>query len=734
MFHTFDTAASSRHIPSPKPPGRTKTNKSCSECMRRKVKCDGAHPCSSCEYYRISESCVYRQRSRRQTTSRSSLDKATETIRRQASVLHSLCPNSALDDLVGKSRLELIQIITQQSPEDEQRVLRGTLPLADPADSLSEEVCDAHEEPSSDQGDAEEDRHWDERAENPATIPTGDDINAVGLASDRHRRSYLGICSVSAVLKALFRLSPGAKDRIVEASKFWPEVDREPNIPALPLLTPTALAAPPPVCDPLREARYVGFYFEHIHGITPFIHEETFRATIANPDRQSHAWLGLYNMVITVGSIASGSDTAHIQYYNHARSYLDLDSLGSGNLETLQALCLLGGYYLHYRNSPNMAYGILGAAQRLAIALGLHRESPVRTHTHNNADADAAQRYAIRVETRRRTWWSLYCLDTWASMTLGRPTCGRWDSTTMNISLPACMYPDDHIATSLRASAEFCHIGNRVQHLFAQSTRISANVAQGLDNELQAWYASLGLALTETANAPPQMAVAREFLRNRYYNLRLILSRCFLLYQAYDEPRRRKGNYPRRDDGEDGGLVMSDLCRSIAAEAIDAIALHWVPNRIQVWNAAWYLFQACMVPLLSIAMTANPTSATGIITSGDDLDSSDSSTTTLRTSWYTTLAKALETFTEMKPWLRGSDRTPNIVEALVQAVSVTGSHIPSANEAAPATISIHTPSVSDGGLHMFGLPDEFLTEMDWSAMTGAGDGGGDLFDCLFPLT
>ncbi|KAL4783541.1 fungal-specific transcription factor domain-containing protein [Aspergillus varians] len=646
----------------------------------------------------LSDSRVLRLSTTVQTSNYDALEKATETIRRQAGVLQLLFPGSTLDDLVEKDRPELIQLLSQASSLADASLEVGPPDIvSSPALSGSGQLGDAHDGPESDRGDSEEDRHWDELAPNPATIATSDDINAIGLAGDRHRRSYLGICSVSAVLRALFRFCPGAKDRIVEASRLWPGVQQEDNRPSL--LFPQGLAiAPAP--DALREMRYIGFYFEHIHAITPFLHEESFRATFAARDRQSLAWLGLCNMVLTVGSIASGSDSAHIHYYKQARSCLDLDSLGSGNLETLQALCLLGGYYLHYRNSPNMAYAILGAAQRLAIALGLHRESPVRTE---HQDPEMAPRYAIRIETRRRTWWSLYCLDTWASMTLGRPTCGRWDSSTMNTLLPTALHPDDHFATSLRASAEFCHIGNRLQHRFAQSTRISINVAQALDHDLQEWYSSLDPVLKDTMNAPPRMAVAREFLRNRYYNVRLTLSRCFLLYMAYDEPKKHHRR-PRQAEEE----RMAHLCRSIAAEAIDTIALHWVPNRTQVWNSAWYLFQACMVPLLSIAMAAVSSNSGASI----DLDNNNIM------SWYSSLNKALEIFTEMKPWMRASDRAPNIVEVLVQAVSQG------------AEGSIHTPSVADGGLHLFGLPDELLTEMDWSLFPN----DENMFQCLFPLT
>src|SRR5205085_78807 len=106
----------------------------------------------------------------------------------------------------------------------------------------------------------------------------------------------------------------------------------------------------------------------------------------------------------------------HATYYNRAKENLGIDSYGSGQIETLQAMILLGGYYLHYRNKPNIAYAVTGAAWRLACALGLHREFPERPPSLHEKDD------SLPADTRRRTWWSLFILDTWGSTTMGRPS------------------------------------------------------------------------------------------------------------------------------------------------------------------------------------------------------------------------------------------------------------------------------------------------------------------------
>ncbi|KAH8880893.1 fungal-specific transcription factor, partial [Thozetella sp. PMI_491] len=170
-------------------------------------------------------------------------------------------------------------------------------------------------------------------------------------------------------------------------------------------------------------------------------------------------------------------------------------------------------------------------------------------------------------------------------MTLGRPTCGRWDPSTMNTQLPAPLSSDDQFALSLRASVQFCHICNRIQHRIAQQRRIDAAEAQALDKELVEWHGSLPDVLKNPAFPVARMIVARESLRGRYLNARVILSRCFLLYRTHDVSTGVLDAVAPEEQ-------MISLCQIAAIEAIDTIALNWTPNRVQVWHTSWHLFQA----------------------------------------------------------------------------------------------------------------------------------------------
>lgn len=521
----------------------------------------------------------------------------------------------------------------------------------------------------SENGDASAERRWDESLDKPNVVAV-DDINGIGLVTDKKSRSYLGISSMSAAFRAIFKLFPPTKEHTAERAR---ECAAQP--PASQLAVPSIARDPAMIM--LREQRCIDFYFDHFHAATPFVDEEDFRRKYASGDRSDKSWLGLLSMILCLGSIASGSDNLHEEYYREARSLLSLDSLGSGNLYSLQALTLLGGQYLHYRNSPNMAYGIMGAAQRVAIALGLHRE-PKRQHLQDPAE----QR---RVEIGRRTWWSLFCMDVWACITQGRPTCGRWDGLSMDTALPSPLNADDQIYAPLRASAQFCLICDRIEHRLAKLGKLSMHDVVNFDQELKAWYESLPPALRGVDNSVhPRIQVARELIRTRYFNARVVLARCLILLLAQDWKRKIIEIVPEQRQ-------MIEQCCIVAAEAIDAIVLYWTPTRFQIWSSAWYLFQACTVPLLAMAMERNTHTTSS---------SSEFAT------WRDSLAKALAAFAEMRPWMRTSDRSPEIVSAMFEALTADADGV------------TRTPSNTDGSLDLFGWCDEQLTEMDWSMFLG----------------
>lgn len=240
-------------------------------------------------------------------------------------------------------------------------------------------------------------------------------MNALSLSVDR-QSSYLGATSIKAAFLVMLKVAPALRSFLAPQVGDKKQISAGSNYPT------------PRPGGPYKNLQAVAWssegqtlidaYFNRVQIFVPMLDEPSFRADFLQGRRHDTQWLALLNMVFAMGSIvANKSDNHnHISYYNKAKEHLPIDAFGSGHLEILQALALIGGLYLHYINRPNMANAISGAALRMACAMGLHREGMPDQNGSNQ----------VVLEQRRRTWWSLFCLDTWASTTLGRPSMGRW--------------------------------------------------------------------------------------------------------------------------------------------------------------------------------------------------------------------------------------------------------------------------------------------------------------------
>jgi len=614
-----------------------------------------------------------------------------DQVQTYADILANVFPGTNPDELAGRDASELAQIVARHvrpaslpEPADYLSHAPTSIPTSSSTGHAAQSRAGADDDSGSDEPGPE--RTWDESTRPPPTIVATDDNNAVSVATDQScRPSFVGVTSMRNALRAIFRVYPAAKDHAVRRSKDWTAVVPPPA-------SQVAASSSKPMADDafgnLKKQRCVDFFFDEVHPITPFVNEEHFRAGLRS-GRRDPSWLGLLSVVLALGSIASGSDALHEVYYQEMRSFLNFDTLGTGNLESLQALCLLGGYYLHYRNSPNMAFAVLGAANRMAIALGLHREESC--HDATAASAAEPPGSVSRVEWHRRTWWGLFCLDTWTSMSLGRPTCGRWDPGAMDAVFPSLQGPDDRAMATLRASCTLCLICNRIQDRFAQfRSPLRPEEALAFDVQLQAWHETLSPLVFSAPESPHRLSTAGEFLRQRYTNVRLMLFRSILFRITADPPRRLLS--------PDESRVL-ELCHAASAEAVDSIALHWIPNRMHVWSSAWYLFQACMAPLLCLAL---------------DKAARSMEPEEHVISWRDCVAKALQTFSDMRPWMRASDRTPDIVAAIFEALTVDIEGVD-----VRSTVSTLGPGFVGDDMGFAGFNDEHWTfgmDVDWNAL------------------
>ncbi|KAL2016158.1 hypothetical protein VTK56DRAFT_4126 [Thermocarpiscus australiensis] len=593
MFHTFQGVtprkASTDSQDSTKTSGagtakRITTPHACAECKRRKIRCDGQQPCGQCLSSRAPKRCFYDKHRQRVIPSRKTLEALSQSLEECRSILKRLYPNHEVQALLPLSRQELLNLLDRPVIDTSVGGLPSPPLNASPMSEMESPMMPKPENlleqlPS-------RDTEWDEERRGRDPIPAeADDINALSLSVDR-QTSYLGASSIKAALMVMLKVQPSLRHTLaaplngVDISHTYPAIVHKP---------------PPTQKDPQRVPwswkgqTLIDAYFKRIHVFVPMLDESTFRADYLEGQRTDAPWLALLNMVFAMGSIAAmkSDDYNHITYYNRAMEHLPMDAFGSSHIETVQALALIGGYYLHYINRPNMANAVLGAAIRMASALGLHRESLAQS----SSDIVAA-------ETRRRTWWSLFCLDTWATTTMGRPSFGRW-GPAINIRPPefgvnAGRDSPQHAGTlPLIENIKFCKIATQIQDMLAVAPLLRTEDRCNLDGQLVSWYTSLPWLLRTTDPCAEPLYMARCIMKWRYQNLRMLLHRPVLLSLA------SSGLNPHTQ-ACDADLAAIETCRELAAQTIDDIAREWARNQMSGWNAVWFLYQAAMVPLVSV--------------------------------------------------------------------------------------------------------------------------------------
>ena len=516
MFHTFQASApasanSAAPRNSPKSRRQSSTAHACEECRRRKIRCDGEFdlsacvsailtgqgkkPCSHCEWYKHPELCRYSKKQPRVVPSQRLLDGLSTALKQSQKALEQLFPNTNLTQLGDLPRGELVELINStnaNTPSSSASPRPSSGPRTPgrikPEDSSSN-LDMLEQEPSPD-------ANWNEAKTGPSGVsPVSAHVNALNMSASS-QSSYLGVSSIAAALRVISKINKALEHVIIGDAARHDDDDDSSDVGSSKHLASddeaTAIATPV-----LSEAVLVDAYFNHVHPFIPMVDETRFRSHFQNNNRTDEPWLALLNMVLAMGTIAAftAEDNSHLLYYQRAKQCVDIDMLGNGQIETVQALGLMGGLYLHYISRPNMANAIMGAALRMACALGLHREyagGPMESRPDFIGRA-----LLIPREVRRRTWWSLFCLDTWATTTTGRPSLGRISSAVTVFppsflgNPPDCSKPgtidndDDTLVIILCHETSFCKIATRIQDRLAEKPLLSFEETARFDAELQ---------------------------------------------------------------------------------------------------------------------------------------------------------------------------------------------------------------------------------------------------------
>jgi len=631
------------------------------------------------------------------------VDQLQRTIDQQALVCSRLFPDRSIADLMLLDREELRNLVlSQPAPqEDTQSAAAGEVPspgtndapsvpsLSDLQTTQNWNTLDTLDQAP--ELDAASDEITRRRS---AVHGISDDVNGLSF-SLRTNSSYVGVSSVNAALKAIFKVAPHVQFHLAQHCPQTAQPSRAPSpspAPSSEFASDIGRYALPP---PDIAEKLIDSYFDNIHAMMPMIDEDAFRQSFLYDQRMDVPWLALFNVVLALGSLAAGTchSNEHLTYARRAQHILSQKSLGSNNLLILQAHGLLSGYYLHWLNRPNEAHAMMGATMRIASAVGLHREYDT---------SSVGNKAVIPPEVRRRTWWSLVCLDTWASMTTGRPSFGRLGPgiTVAHPSLPPSTNNKQYLASlkllPLVHNLAFCTLATHIQDLLATKPLLSLEELRAEDAKLVEWHDNLPPILRnvlpraketltndprnsskssggatsshlhrkslepqafEDSSCPTMLQTPRASMHWWYLTLRILMHRPYLIAASLCRA-------PETELSEQDRYAIQK-CRILAGQAITTIDQTCQENLISGWNGVWLTYQAVMVPILSLATVSARESATSEEGNDSAGGAQDRSIDALE--WEGQIRTAIGIFERMSSYSLAAVKSKIVVEQLLSA-------------------------------------------------------------------
>ncbi|OQV00872.1 Fungal specific transcription factor domain-containing protein [Cladophialophora immunda] len=352
--------------------------------------------------------------------------------------------------------------------------------------------------------------------------------------------------------------------------------------------------------------QFLDAYFQQFHTAYPIVHEATFRAQYAEiiPRPDSEAWQLLLKTVLAIGAWCTGFRVSEGNTHDPfvvADVIPNSNLLSSGNICTIQALTIMS-LHLQRLNRPNIASVHLGAAVRIAMSLGLHKEFPNWKISHHEQ------------EVRRRVWWCLWFLDSGLSITLGRPVLLP-DQTTMDVK-PPLNVPDTMLtmATAQRpkpvdgptiysgliAGTGFQMLFNPIYNRLISNSGITPSESLAYDDEISEWQNSLPCYFQESVT--PQYSFQwlrlsryRLFWRIRGHRMLIFLPN-FLLWVG---PEGQGHWHGASNDDRLGVLRCLDHAhRNI--ESLEHFFNHEAASVMGDWYGLYFLIQAGLVTVLAM--------------------------------------------------------------------------------------------------------------------------------------
>ncbi|KAF2148417.1 hypothetical protein K461DRAFT_232637 [Myriangium duriaei CBS 260.36] len=721
MYHTFQSTSGDTPDTA-KWPGkaessqfrRISTTNACLECRRRKIRCDGNLPCSQCHWYRRSETCRYTKPTQRVVPSRALVEKLTNRVTQTEALLNRIFPGHHVESLLSLSHEDLLNLALNArdcTPQSACTPHSSTVHSPAVKSDTSHDLESLEQTPAKEEVAEEFRRHLVQQTQRIA-----DDVNGLSLAAEK-QSSYAGISSIAAALHTIFTISPSSKTFV---SQWRPIETALPSRARTP--SPIDAAIDASTLPTFEEGKtLLDAYFTRIHALMPMVDEQGLWQLWTQGTRQDAPYLALLNTILALGALVTRNSTSnhHTVFFRRAMHHINIELLGSGSILAVQAIGLMSGYYLHYVNRPNLANNLMGAAIRMATVLGMHREAHPRSNLRPDSFKPINTAEPTPTEMRRRTWWTLFNLDTWANTTQGRPSFGRLGNGVSVRPPQVAMEKMDNVRYQealkmlpLIHSTAFSKIATRIQDTLAAHYVLSFEDISKMDKELVLWHEGLPSILNPTQQnefstsrdckrrrsssnrkkpckaqlatssqtrtpsvptigsdsaqrfqgCPDFLKTARLVMHFRYQNLRMLLHRPALLSATL-----RSANPANSSTGDQTAIAK---CRTIAAQTICDISTLCEEESITAWNGVWFMYQATMVPLVSLFAYLNPKAnklnRTSVKAESDNTGYWRAQPAEIQ-GWESQVQMAIAFFNRIEPWSMAANKSRDVVLRLYEA-------------------------------------------------------------------
>ncbi|KAH7091758.1 fungal-specific transcription factor domain-containing protein [Auriculariales sp. MPI-PUGE-AT-0066] len=394
------------HPPPPKE-RRFKLSRACDRCRRRRIKCDEGHPCQSC--ITANSSCTFEETGKRSHPHKSKRTVSLEDrMQHLESLIHAIPSNIFVP---GSTSSSGSPVPPHKYPLGVPPPSLTTFPLANPSMHFARTFDAAERE-------KERERELADLADATSKLTL---THSYLYLDDQGSTRWQGESSGLPLLDVLLE-----EDRLVRHSRTTTMQSTALPADSSDELNPGAVwravtaVVPPDLMDNL-----VQVYLSTCHYLYPFLHIPSFLADYSSPAMWSSP--GFASFVLAICCLASrhtddprvradpadplSAGTHFLELFHRLRSSSGVPGIDRPSLYSIQA-ALQAAVYCIGLGRLSRGAALLSEAITLSVDVGLHRS----TEQYDDGWFDAKE-----LESRKRTFWAVYCWDKQLAAAFGRP-------------------------------------------------------------------------------------------------------------------------------------------------------------------------------------------------------------------------------------------------------------------------------------------------------------------------